>query len=111
MGTRNLAAKALVWAMVLAGMGAPAHAQAGTVEPAAAEHPPAPVAPVVEEVSAPPSVHAAERTSVTITANPLTPLVGLLFGGFAGELRLEAMIRPHIAIALTGMGMHVPELL
>lgn len=52
-----------------------------------------------------------ERARVTIVANPLTPIAGLIFHGLAGDLQFEGMIRPHVSVAVSGVGIHARALL
>jgi hypothetical protein len=59
----------------------------------------------------PPPIHAAEDSRVTISTGPLLPIAGMLMRGFAGDLRVEVMIRPQVAVAVTGLGFHVTALL
>jgi hypothetical protein len=52
-----------------------------------------------------------ERARFTLSLGPLTPLAGVILGGFALDVRLEASIRPHLAVAVTGVGIYAHALL
>jgi hypothetical protein len=52
-----------------------------------------------------------ERAGFTIVTNPLTPVAGLVFRGIAGDLQVEGMIRPHVGVAVSGIGIYARALL